>query len=53
MITLIANVVAQRPVVGMNVYTCVPTVAVEIVDGDHIPVMPLPEVVGNASGVAF
>lgn len=44
---------AQTPGVGVNVYIVVPVAAVLIVEGDHVPVMPLLEVVGNAPGVAF
>ena len=52
-VTLIVVVIAQRPTVGVKVYTCVPTVAVEIVEGDHVPVIPLLEVVGKLPGTAF
>ena len=37
----------------MKVYVAVPTVAVLITAGDHVPVMPLAEINGNTPGVAF
>jgi hypothetical protein len=37
----------------VKVYVCVPTVVVEIVAGDHVPVIPLVDVVGKASGIVF
>jgi hypothetical protein len=43
---------AQAPAVGVNVYTVVPSVAVEIVAGDHVPVTPFVEVPGKAAGVS-
>ena len=46
-------VVAQSPAVGVNVYTWVPTVVLSIVEGDQVPVIPLLEVVGKTSGIAF
>ena len=42
-------VVAQSPVVGVNVYV---VVAVLFTAGDQVPIMPLFEVVGNAANVA-
>ena len=45
--------VAHWPVVGVNVYVVVPAVLVLMVDGFHIPVMPLLDVVGNAGAVVF
>ena len=52
MTTLIVVVEAQSPEVGVNVYTNVPTLTVLIVEGFHVPVIPLLEVVGKASGAA-
>ena len=43
---VIVAVVAQSPVVGVNVYV---VVAVLFGAGDHVPVIPLFEVVGNAA----
>ncbi len=43
-------VVAHCPAVGVNVY--IPLVVLLTVDGLHVPVMPLPDVVGNAGAVA-
>ncbi len=51
-VTVIVAVVAHSPAVGVNVYSVGPVIVVFIVDGDHVPVMPLPDVVGNASGVS-
>ena len=42
-------VVAQRPAVGVNVYV---VVAVLLIAGLHVPVMPLLDVVGKAAIVA-
>jgi hypothetical protein len=42
-------VVAQRPVVGVNVYS---VVAMLLIPGAHVPVTPLFEVVGNGAKVA-
>ena len=53
---LIVVVVAQVGAavdVGVNVYDCEPTVAVESVAGFHVPAMPLFDVVGNVPGVPF
>ena len=47
--TFVVAVVAQSPVVGVNVYV---VVAVLFTAGDQVPVMPLLEVVGNAANVA-
>ena len=44
---------AHCPAVGVNVYVIVPKVVVLIVDGDHVPFIPLLEVVGKVPGVAF
>jgi hypothetical protein len=46
-------VVAHSLAEGVNVYVIVPAVAVLIVAGLHVPVMPLLDVVGNAGGVEF
>ena len=50
---LIVAVVPHCPAAGVNVYVVVPTVAVFIVAGFHVPVILLLEVVGNAGGVEF
>ena len=46
---------AHCPAVGVNVYVVVPTAAVLIVVGDHVPVMAgvLVELAGNAGAVLF
>ena len=46
-------VVAHCPLAGVNVYTVVPTLAVLIVAGLHVPVIPLLDVVGNAGAPEF
>ena len=46
-------VVAHWPADGVNVYVVVPGVAVLIVAGLHVPVIPLVEVVGSAGAVEF
>jgi hypothetical protein len=48
-VIIIVAVVAQSPVVGVNVYV---VVAVLFKVGDQVPVIPLFEVVGNAANVA-
>ena len=48
-VIVIVAVVAQSPAVGVNVYV---VVAVLFIAGDHTPVYPLFEVVGNAANVA-
>ena len=45
--------VAHCPASGVNVYVLVPTEAVLIVAGFHVPVMPLVDVVGKAGAVPF
>ena len=45
-VTVIVVVVAQRPAVGVNVYV---VVAVLLIAGDHVPVIPLSEVVFNVN----
>lgn len=45
--------IAHWPVVGVNVYVVVPGCDVFMVDGFHVPVMPLLDVVGNIGAVAF
>ena len=37
-VTLIVAIATHNPAVGVNVYTCVPTVVVSIVEGDQVPV---------------
>ena len=51
-LTVMVNVVvvAHKPAVGVNVYV---VVAVLFNAGDHVPVMPLLEVVGNAVSAAL
>ena len=49
----IVAVVPHCPAVGVKVYVVVPTVAVLIVAGLHVPVMLLLDVVGNADAVVF
>lgn len=44
--------VAHWPEDGVKLYVAVPDVAVLIVAGFHVPVIPLIEVAGNASGVS-
>ena len=55
MVILIVVVVAHWPAVGVKVYTCVPTVVVLIVEGDHVPVIggELVELRGKVPGVVF
>ena len=48
-VIVIVTVVAQRPAVGVNVYD--PVEVLLTTDGDHVPVMPLLEVVGNTGAV--
>jgi hypothetical protein len=51
--TSIVTATAHCPAVGVNVYVVVPAVAVLIVAGLQVPVIPLLEVVGRAGAVAF
>ena len=44
---------AHCPAVGVNVYVIVPNAAVLMVDGDHVPLIPLLEVAGKVPGVAL
>ena len=53
MVMLSVLVVAHCPPAGVNVYVVVPAVAVLIVAGLHVPVMPLLEVVGRTGAVLF
>ena len=53
MVMSIVTVVAQPDDVGVNVYVVVPVADVLIVDGFHVPVTLLLDVVGNAGAVAF
>ena len=46
-------VVAHWPAAGVKVYVVVPTVAVLIVAGLHVPVMPLTDVYSNSGEVVF
>jgi len=50
--TFIVEVVAHCPVVGVNVYVVVPSLAVVIAEGLHVPVIPFAEVVAKFAGVA-
>ena len=50
-VTVIVAVVAHSPAVGVNVYTVGPIIVVFIVVGDHVPVIPLFDVVGNVPGI--
>ena len=45
--------IAHCPADGVKVYVVVVAIAVLIVAGLHVPVIPLVEVVGNAGGVLF
>ena len=38
---------------GVKVYVVVPALTVLIVDGDHVPVIPLSEVVGSTGAAVF
>src|SRR4030095_5866057 len=51
--TSIVAVAAHWPAVGVKVYVVVPNVAVLIVAGLQVPVMPLVDVAGNAGAVLF
>ena len=53
MVMSIVAVVAQPGDVGVNVYIVVPVADVLIVDGFHVPVILLLDVVGNVGAVAF
>ena len=48
-VIVMVAVVAHNPAIGVKVYV---VVAVLLIAGDHIPVIPLFEVVGNADKVA-
>ena len=48
-VIVIVVVFAHSPAVGVNVYV---VVAVLLIAGDHVPVIPLFEVVGNADNEA-
>ncbi len=48
--TSIVVVVAHCPASGVKVYVSVPSLAVEIVGGDHVPDIPFVDVPANASG---
>lgn len=48
---LIVAVLPHWPADGVKVYVVVPGVAVLIVAGLHVPVMPLDDVVGSAGAV--
>ena len=53
MIMVNVAVVAHCPAAGVNVYVVVPAVAVFIVAGLHVPVIPLFDVVGRTGAVLF
>ena len=50
--TIIVPVVPHCPALGVKVYTVDPALAVLMVAGFQVPVMPFSEVVGNIPGVA-
>ena len=50
---LIVAVVPHCPAAGVKVYVVVPGVAVLIVAGLHVPVIPLVEVMGKVGGAEF
>lgn len=50
-VTLIVTACEHWPADGVNVYAVVPAEAVLIVAGDHVPVIPLFDVVAKAGGV--
>ena len=52
-VTLNVVEVAHCPAAGVNVYVVVPGVAVFIVAGLHVPVIPLMDVVGSTGAVLF
>ena len=52
-VMLNVTVVAQLPADGVNVYVVVPAVAVLIVAGLHVPLIPLFDVAGNVGAVEF
>ena len=52
-ITDIVMVLPHCPAVGVKVYVLVPAVAVLIVAGLHVPVIPLVDVAGRAGAVLF
>ena len=45
--------IAHCPAAGVNVYVVGPAVAMLMVGGLHVPVMPLLDVAGNAGAVEF
>ena len=49
--TFIVAVVAHCPAVGVKVYVVVPSLAVLIVAGDQVPLIPLDDVVESVAGV--
>jgi hypothetical protein len=51
--TVSCAVVAHWPAAGVKVYVVVPAVAVLMVAGFHVPVIPFVEVVGSAGAAAF
>jgi hypothetical protein len=52
-VMLSVAVVAHCPAPGVKVYVVVPAVAVLMVAGLHVPVIPLVDVVGNAGALEF
>ena len=50
--TVIVAIVAHGSEVGVKVYMIDPALAVLIVVGDHVPIIPFVDVVGNAAGVS-
>ena len=53
MVISIVVTLAHWPVFGVKVYVVVPVADVLIVAGDHVPVIPLVDVVGKIGAVAF
>lgn len=53
MTTILSVVVAAQPDVGVKVYVVVPVLAVLIVAGLQVPVIPLVDVAGNTGAVLF
>ena len=52
-LTLMVVGIAHWPAFGVNVYAVMPVTEVLIIDGFHVPVMLLVDVVGKGVGVLF
>ena len=50
--TIVMLPLPHEPEVGVKVYTVVPEVAVLMVDGFHVPLIPLVDVAGRIAGEA-